>query len=76
MCNEETIRQIEQRYEMYNSHSSSYTWKHVGRVLDMDGTLADNGIAELEETFDSLSIDRNEFIPEIQVYYNDDLLPS
>ncbi|EDQ86771.1 uncharacterized protein MONBRDRAFT_33632 [Monosiga brevicollis MX1] len=76
VCNEEPLRQIQQRYQTYNSHSRSYTWKHLTKVLDMNLTLAENGVEELADEFDRLHIDRNEFIPELQIYYNDDLLPS
>lgn len=76
MCNEETLQQIEQRYQVYNSHSESYTWKFLTSVLAMDKPLDGNGIPELAAQFDELSIDRNEFVPELQVYYNDDLKPS
>eukprot|EP00056_Hartaetosiga_gracilis_P021576 m.24919 g.24919 ORF g.24919 m.24919 type:complete len:220 (+) comp9150_c1_seq1:160-819(+) len=73
VCNEETLRQIEERYKCFNSHSESYTWKHLGKVLDMDETLEQNGIEELSEEFYTLSIDEHEFVPEIQVYFKDDL---
>ncbi|EGD76240.1 cytochrome b5 domain-containing protein 1 [Salpingoeca rosetta] len=73
VCNEETLQQIESRYLEYNSHSQSYTWKHLGNVLDMGKTLGENGIEELSEEFYKLSIDQYEFVPEIQVYFNDDL---
>eukprot|EP00049_Salpingoeca_infusionum_P002810 m.60098 g.60098 ORF g.60098 m.60098 type:complete len:217 (-) comp11800_c1_seq1:185-835(-) len=73
VCNEETLEQIQERYLVYNSHSQSYTWKHLGRVLEMDKTLGENGIEELSEEFYKLSIDQHEFVPELQVYFNDDL---
>jgi hypothetical protein len=76
VCNEETVFQIEQRYQIYNTHSHSYTWKHLTRVLDTNKTLDENGVEELSTEFDRLGIDRNEFVPELQCYYNDDLLPS
>ena len=32
------------RYLKHNSHSTSYTWKHEGKVLDMNKTLEGNGV--------------------------------
>ena len=57
----------------YNSHSQSYTWKYLGKVMDMNKTLEENGVAELSDEFYNLSIDQHEFVPELQVYFNDDL---
>lgn len=73
VCNEEVLTQIRDRYLRYNIHATSYTWKHLGRLLDMDKTLADNGIPDESEDFHELSIDRHEFIPELHVYFDDDL---
>lgn len=73
MCNEEVLAQLQERYEVYNSHSRSYTWKHLGNVLDMSKTLDENGVPDLADEFYKLSIDQNEFVPELQVYFNDDL---
>lgn len=61
------------RYIRYNIHATSYTWKHLGRLLDMSKTLADNGLPDESGDFYDLSIDRHEFVPEVQVYFNDDL---
>jgi len=61
------------RYIRYNVHATSYTWKHLGRLLDMDRSLADNGLPDESADFFDLSIDRHEFVPEVQVYFNDDL---
>lgn len=30
----------------YNVHAASYTWKRLGKVLDMNKTLQENGIAD------------------------------
>ena len=73
VCNEESMQQIERRYMEYNSHSQSYTWKYLGKVMDMNKTLEENGVAELSDEFYNLSIDQHEFVPELQVYFNDDL---
>lgn len=77
VCAEETLLEIQDRYTDYNKHAGSYTWKALDegefRPLDMELTLADNGVADLTEEFASLSIDPDEYIPVIHVYFNDDL---
>jgi hypothetical protein len=75
MCDEEALVQLQERYNAYNSHSQSYTWKHLGNLLDMGKTLAENGVPDLADEFYELSIDQHEFVPELQVYFNDDLTP-
>ena len=47
---EEKLKDIQNRYLTFNFHASSYTWKFLGRVLDMEKTLNDNQIPELLET--------------------------
>jgi len=36
---EETINEIQERYKKINYHAGSYTWKRLGRPLDMRKTL-------------------------------------
>ncbi|KAA0190563.1 Cytochrome b5 domain-containing protein 1 [Fasciolopsis buskii] len=67
VCCEETLADILKRYLFFNAHAASYTWKYNGRVLDMDKTLEENGIHE--ETQDI----EDRFMPQIHLYYNDDL---
>ncbi|THD23778.1 Cytochrome b5 domain-containing protein 1 [Fasciola hepatica] len=67
VCCEETLADILKRYLFFNAHAASYTWKYNGNVLDMDKTLEENGI--LEETQDI----EDQFMPQIHLYYNDDL---
>lgn len=75
VCCEETIREIQERYRKHNAHTSSYTWKYHGHILDMGKTLDENGVHNEFEKFQALSIDTTAeaSITEVQVYYNDDL---
>ena len=41
VCREETMNEILDRYMELNEHAASYTWKRLGRPLDMDKTLED-----------------------------------
>ena len=67
------MNEISFRYLCYNRHAGSYTWKFLGRVLDMEKTLEENGILDDENELKSLDIDVDEYIPTIHVYFNDDL---
>ncbi|XP_028291327.1 cytochrome b5 domain-containing protein 1 [Gouania willdenowi] len=73
VCSEDTLARILQRYLFYNRHADSYTWKHGGRPLDMSRTLSENGIHDNTSELDQLSLDRDLFIPDLLLHYNDDL---
>ena len=73
VCSEETMNEILDRYIPSNEHSASYTWKRLGRPLDMDLTLAANDIPDETVEFVDLNIDEDAYIPCVHLYYNDDL---
>lgn len=73
VCSEETLAEILQRYLHYNAHACSYTWKHDGVVLDMSKTLDENNIPDDDHELQELRLDPDQFIPAIQLYFNDDL---
>ncbi|SPQ95645.1 unnamed protein product (mitochondrion) [Plasmodiophora brassicae] len=73
VCSEETIKDIQRRYVLFNEHAGSYTWKCLGRVLDLHKTLEENGIADESEEMASLGINEQQHLPSLQLYYNDDL---
>lgn len=73
VCAEETLEEIRTRYLTYNAHALSYTWKRLGRPLDMSKTLEDNGIVDESEEFSRLGMDEADHIPTLHIYYNDDL---
>eukprot|EP00439_Symbiodinium_sp_Y106_P050358 s1466_g6.t1 len=53
---EETVTEIQERYLEHNAHAGSYTWKRLGKPLNMEKTLAENGMEdETEETTTSPS---------------------
>jgi hypothetical protein len=70
---EENLNEILDRYLPYNSHASSYTWKRLGTLLDMNKNLTENGIHDESEECIALGIDPDEYIPVIHLYFNDDL---
>lgn len=57
----------------YNVHAASYTWKRLGKVLDMNKTLQENGIADEAQECIELGLDPEEYIPVIHLYFDDDL---
>lgn len=73
VCSEETMNEILDRYMPSNEHAASYTWKRLGRPLDMDITLEENDIPDETVEFVDLNIDEDSYIPCVHLYYNDDL---
>lgn len=57
----------------YNSHARSYTWKYIGKNLEMAKTLEDNDVADDSEEFYKLAMNDDSFLPAIHIYFNDDL---
>ena len=57
----------------YNSHARSYTWKYIGKNLEMTKTLEDNDVADDSEEFYRLGMNDDSFLPAIHIYFNDDL---
>ena len=56
-----------------NDHAASYTWKRLGRPMDMDKTLEENDIPDESEEFLELGMDEHYYLPAIHLYFNDDL---
>eukprot|EP00996_Jenningsia_fusiforme_P002606 NODE_3431_length_978_cov_50.824543_g3153_i0.p1 GENE.NODE_3431_length_978_cov_50.824543_g3153_i0~~NODE_3431_length_978_cov_50.824543_g3153_i0.p1 ORF type:complete len:212 (-),score=41.72 NODE_3431_length_978_cov_50.824543_g3153_i0:219-854(-) len=73
VCCEETLSQIQDRYLAFNVHAPSYTWKRMNQNLEMDKTLAENGIEDESEEFSTLGLPDDYYIPAIHLYFNDDL---
>ncbi len=77
ICQEETIADVRNRYMEYNLNSNSYTWKALigGEfvLLKLDLTLEQNGIKDESESFLRLGMDEDFNVPNIHIYYNDDL---
>lgn len=80
---EETIVEIRERYLERNAHARSYTWKAMRDTadnpdrsfvpLDMEKTLAENGIADESAVFNELGVPADTFSAVVHLYYNDDL---
>ena len=62
------------RYKKHNKHGGSYIWKRLGRPLDMQKTLTENGIEDEDFEFERLDIIKSEwYIPTIHLFFSDDL---
>jgi hypothetical protein len=72
-CDEETLAEVLDRYLDCNAHAASYTWKHLGRVLDMTKTLSENAVPDHGRSCAEVAIDDEPFTPTIFLYFNDDL---
>jgi len=70
---DETVEEIQQRFLVFNAHAASYTWKRLGKPLNMNKTLEENGMKDETEEFIRLGIDPDDHIPVIHLYFNDDL---
>ena len=73
VASEESINEILDRYLTLNCHAASYTWKRLGKILDMALNLEENGIRDERDELTELGIHHDEYIPAIHLYFNDDL---
>ena len=67
------MAEILERYLVWNQHAASYTWKYNGINLDMGKTLQQNDVMDEDEEFYQLSMNDEEFLPALHLYFNDDL---
>lgn len=70
---DETVAEIQERYLQYNFHAKCYTWKRLGKPLDMGKTLDENGVKDESEEMERLGVDPDDHIPALHLYFNDDL---
>ena len=76
VASEESLNEILDRYLEFNAHGASYTWKRLGKVLDMSANLTTNGIPDERDELTERGIADDEYIPAIHLYFNDDLTIS
>ena len=62
------MNEILERYKSINVHAASYTWKRLGKSIDMEKTLEQNGIPDEKDEFDVYLI--NLFIIKDLIYLN------
>ncbi|KAI9168389.1 hypothetical protein H9P43_007761 [Blastocladiella emersonii ATCC 22665] len=73
ICTEEPIQAIVQRYLAFNAHAKAYTWKYLGRVLDLSATFAENGIPDESAELERIGINEQDWLPALFLYFSDDL---
>ena len=76
VASEETINEILDRYLVINAHAASYTWKRLGKVLDMGKSLEANGLIDDTDEMKRLGLPTEEYVPAVHLYFNDDLTIS
>lgn len=73
VCCEDTFERILERYTLFNSDASSYTWRYLDKNIDMSKTMEENGIPDERDVFTDLGLPQNFYLPSIFLYYNDDM---
>ncbi|PRP88786.1 hypothetical protein PROFUN_00254 [Planoprotostelium fungivorum] len=76
VCSEETINEVMARYTKFNKHADQYIWKRLGKPLEMDKTLEENGIADQDVTFDQLDLPHSTYYPALHIYFNNYQVPK
>ncbi|KAK9806145.1 hypothetical protein WJX72_003194 [[Myrmecia] bisecta] len=82
---EETLEEVQNRYQELNAHTQSYIWKALRTdpyrddlkadfaELDMSHTLAENGVLDESADFEEVGLQSECYIPVLHVYWTDDL---
>ncbi|XP_034178316.1 cytochrome b5 domain-containing protein 1 [Osmia lignaria lignaria] len=70
VCEEDTIRRIQERARIYNENVASYTWKFEGKDIDLDLTLTENNIPDERNRFAACGLSEDYYIPSLMCYYN------
>ncbi|XP_056629870.1 cytochrome b5 domain-containing protein 1 [Diorhabda sublineata] len=73
VCCEDTFYRIQERYNLFNSDADSYTWRYMGKNLNMNKTMEENNIPDERDNFTDLGLPQNYYVPSVFLYYNDDL---
>ncbi|XP_054273583.1 cytochrome b5 domain-containing protein 1-like [Macrosteles quadrilineatus] len=72
VCSEDTLDRILQRYSMFNSSATGYTWKYETRTLNSTWTLDENGIPDMRLKLRQLRLPEDLYVPCLMLYFNDD----
>lgn len=77
VCKEESLKDIKDRYLEYNRNAHHYAWKIMrdGKLVLLNDhlNLEDNDIKDESDTYLALGLDEDEYLPNILIYYSDDL---
>lgn len=72
VCSEDSLERILERYLMFNSRASGYTWKYETRVLMTKWTLDENHIPDPRPKLRELRLPEDLYVPCLMLYFNDD----
>ena len=73
VCCEDTVKEVMRKYSVWNNHGGSYVWKHLGKKLDLNLTLEQNGVKDEQREFQVLDMKDELYTPCIMLYFSDDL---
>ncbi|XP_051163979.1 cytochrome b5 domain-containing protein 1 [Leptopilina boulardi] len=73
VCEEDTIRRIQERFSNFNSNNASYIWKYEEKPVDLNKTLTENGILDERDRFINCGLPEDIYIPTLLCHYNNDL---
>ncbi|XP_015172134.1 PREDICTED: cytochrome b5 domain-containing protein 1 [Polistes dominula] len=71
VCEEDTIKRIQERALIFNANGKSYLWKFEGKDIDLDCTLTENNILDERERFVACGLPEDYYIPSLMCYYID-----
>ncbi|XP_076179912.1 cytochrome b5 domain-containing protein 1 [Ptiloglossa arizonensis] len=71
VCEEDSIKRIQERALIYNANGMSYTWKFEGKDLNLNLTLTENGILDERDRFAACRLSEDYYVPCLMCYYND-----
>ncbi|XP_035742120.1 cytochrome b5 domain-containing protein 1-like [Vespa mandarinia] len=71
VCEEDTIRRIQERALSFNPHGQNYSWKFEGKDINLDYTLTENNIPDERKRFLTLGLREDYYIPSLMCYYID-----
>lgn len=72
VCEEDSIKRIQERALIYNANGMSYSWKFEGKDLDIELTLTENGIPDERDRFVNCGLPDHYYIPCLMCYYEEE----
>ena len=73
VAGEETVADIKRRWQSEYGGGGGYVLKVGGRVLELDKTLEQNGLADERADMEELGMNCRDFIPVIHLYFDDQI---
>jgi hypothetical protein len=71
-CREENFEAIIERFLTWNENAENYTWKYLGKEIDVKKSVEENGIYVNRESEEEKRNESMDFIPTVHIFFNDD----